>query len=693
MSDPSGSSFGEASVPAHGSIEAISKAAALISALLIVALQIAVHPDATPALRAAAALALIAGWLAARVSRQSIHAVWLFLAPLAPAALRAITGREGPILDLIWMAGLTGTLLRSVAWTRWTFPPAWRVLLGGWALSLSLGWPVIVAREINFDPHLLRDAGVVNSWALLTAPQVVSWTMYVALTQLLGLLWFDWVYGRLAAAPDRTPRPVHALWAGATLASLVALYQGAVNLAFLSTPAWASLRRATGTMLDANAYGVTAAIAGLVAVLALRRRSSRYALSAAVVVLFVNLAGMWMSGSRTALICAIGGVAGLGAGLWRSPWRSPRRLVPTAALATLVVIAALVAMGPAVGPLGRLLEAPGGGTGNVLASLWNRGGYGTIAVRMLRQYPLTGVGVGAYHVIAPDYWRVMTDRQLPFDNAQNWWRHVAAEFGMLGGASILLWSLLVVWLVCVGRPRPGQRVTATALRGLIAGLGACSLLGMPTQTPVVLLSFFLLVAWLSVLLQQPDLQPLAKRTQAGWVAVALLAILYGSGHLLLAQGRLSLESRAVAAHHELDIGSYPLEGQPGSGQFRWTAGHAHFIWPARTRWLMLRVWVEHPDMAVKPVHVTIDAPCGLLLDRTLTTSDPVTVGVELPEGQPIAQVDVRVSRTWRPTTYGVPDSRDLGAALVTDFVSGPSVLAQQSGPPVLWPACQAEHGS
>ena len=59
---------------------------------------------------------------------------------------------------------------------------------------------------------------------------------------------------------------------------------------------------------------------------------------------------------------------------------------------------------------------------------------------------VAGVGVGAYHVIAPDYWRVAVDRQLPFDNAQNWWRHVAAEFGVLGAAAVILWSFVVVWL-------------------------------------------------------------------------------------------------------------------------------------------------------------------------------------------------------------------------------------------------------
>ena len=75
-------------------LERLSKTAALASTLLIVALQIAFHPDGTAMIRALAVLALITGWLAAHASRQTIHAFWIFLAPLAPALLRALTGNR-----------------------------------------------------------------------------------------------------------------------------------------------------------------------------------------------------------------------------------------------------------------------------------------------------------------------------------------------------------------------------------------------------------------------------------------------------------------------------------------------------------------------------------------------------------------------------------------------------------------------
>ena len=88
-----------------------------------------------------------------------------------------------------------------------------------------------------------------------------------------------------------------------------------------------------------------------------------------------------------------------------------------------------------------------------LASLWNRGGYGPIALRMTREFPLTGVGAGSYRILAPDYWRAMANDALPLDNAQNWWRHQIAELGVFGGALIIAFSVLVAWRVLTGRER------------------------------------------------------------------------------------------------------------------------------------------------------------------------------------------------------------------------------------------------
>jgi hypothetical protein len=390
-------------------------------------------------------------------------------------------------------------------------------------------------------------------------------------------------------------------------------------------------------------------------------------LALATTVLLVNLGGMWVSGSRTALIVAVGGVAGLGAALWTSGTRAARTTLTVSAVAGVAAVGLLLLTTSAIGPLKRLFERPAESSG-IVDTLWNRGGYGTIAVRMLREFPLSGVGIGAYHVIAPDYWRVMVDRQLPFDNAQNWWRHVAAEFGLLGSIAVLVWSLAIVWLVVAGRAPPHEWPTAAALRGLIVGIGACSLLGIPTQTPVVLMSFLLLVAWLGVLVPEQRVPIVTSHRPAAWIAVTALAIGAAAVDVVLARGPLSLSARAVRAQRDYITGAYPPEGTPGSGQFRWTRGEARFILQERTHWMVMRVWVHHPDVSRNPVRVTIATRCGVVVERTLTSTEPMSFGLELPPDERIFDAVVRVSRTWRPTAYGQRDPRELGAGVTADFV-------------------------
>ena len=107
-------------------LESLSKRVTIASLLAITALQLALHPDATWLLRTLAAAALAAGWIAGRES--VLHQTWLVAAPLVPALLLSLTGRQGPIVDIVWMAGLTGSVLRGISSSRWSFISASRSL-------------------------------------------------------------------------------------------------------------------------------------------------------------------------------------------------------------------------------------------------------------------------------------------------------------------------------------------------------------------------------------------------------------------------------------------------------------------------------------------------------------------------------------------------------------------------------------
>src|SRR3954452_12200946 len=490
-------------------LDRLSKAAVALSILLIIALQMALHPDMTWLLRALTSFSLIFGWLSGRMAGQRSHTVWLIIAPLAPAAVLAVAGREGPVVELVWIAGLTGALLRTISWSKWAIPDGWKPLVGGWALTVCLAWPVIVGREAGFSFDGLFDAGkLVSYYGQVTAPQAIGWTLHVALTQLLALLWLDLLCALFRRQPEQTPSVVHGLWIGATLASVVAVYQGAVDLSFLSTANWIAQRRATGTLLDANAYGMCAILAGPMAFVALRATRRKQATTIATLILIVNVIGMWMSGSRTALLAGIAGMIAVGLVAWSTSTRVTRRVLPITAAAVAVLAAAVLFAGRPAGPIGRLCDLPQGASSR-LTELWTRGGYGTAAMMMIREHPLAGVGLGAYHVLVPDY-RVFVHQTMPIDNAQNWWRHQAAELGVLGGAMLFAWSGVLIWKTMAGRTAPGQAFTATAVRGLLVGLGLCSLLGMPTQSPLVLLWFMLLVAWLTVAITNADVRLLHR---------------------------------------------------------------------------------------------------------------------------------------------------------------------------------------
>lgn len=671
-------------------LDRLSKAAVALSIILIIALQMALHPDMTWLLRALTSFSLIFGWLSGRMAGQRSHTMWLIIAPLAPAALLAVAGREGPVVELVWIAGLTGAMLRTISWSKWSIPDGWKPLVGGWALTVCLGWPVIVAREAGFSFDGLFDAGkLVSYYGGVTAPQAIGWTLHVALTQLLGLLWLDLLCGLFRREPEQTPPVVHGLWIGATIASLVAVYQGAVDLSFLSTATWVAQRRATGTLLDANAYGMCAILAGPMAFVAMRATRLKQGTTIATVILIINVIGMWMSGSRTALLAGMAGMVAVGLASWSTSRTITRRVLPITAAAVAVLAAVILFTGRAIGPIGRLFDLPAGASSSSgLMELWTRGGYGTAAMMMIRQHPLAGVGLSSFNVFVPDY-RAFLHQTMPFDNAQNWWRHQAAELGLLGGAMLFAWSAVLIWKVVTGRTAPRHAFTATAVRGLLVGLGVCSLLGMPTQSPLVLLWFMLLVAWLTVAISNADVPGIYRRGVAICVLAAALSGAYAVAHLVLGLGELSVPARAMEIQRPLVTGAYGPEASP-TGEFTWTRRVANFYWPVTDRYVVMRLGVQHPDLAEQPVELTVSTPCGTIVDMPMRSIDPVTVGIEVPPGQKMVHWTVRVSRTFKPSAFGAAeDTRELGATVAAEFTGSADRFRQQQHTTTLRADCQA----
>src|SRR6185369_3597922 len=154
------------------------------------------------------------------------------------------------------------------------------------------------------------------------------------------------------------PNPVHGLWIGATLASVVAVVQGTIAMSFLNAEPWIGLRRAAGTMLDANAYGAVAAVAGPLAFVSLPQLRIRHLRVWQASALAINWAGAWMSGSRTALLCGAFGTVLLVYEVLRADRRDDAASRDTSSLlagVAAIVLLLIVAAG-AVGPARRIVE-------------------------------------------------------------------------------------------------------------------------------------------------------------------------------------------------------------------------------------------------------------------------------------------------------------------------------------------------
>ena len=146
---------------------------------------------------------------------------------------------------------------------------------------------------------------------------------------------------------------------------------------------------------------------------------------------------------------------------------------------------------------------------------------------------------------------------------------------------------------------------------------------------------------------------------------------------MIANGSLAVVERARRAHLEYAAGTYPPEIADGV-RFRWTSGNARFVWPATTRWMVVRVWAQHPDIAARPVHITLTTNCGVLVNEEFTSAMPLSLGVVLPEQHDALEAHLQVSRTWRPSDHGSNDERRLGAAIVAEFVPDPSLTRAQN---------------
>jgi hypothetical protein len=621
------------------------------------------------------------------LDRRAIALV-LALTYVCPALIYLYTGRHVALYDDLWTAGLLGALAPSSVRTGWHIPGPWRGALVCWALVIAVGTSIVVVREIDFTPALIQVTTISNTARGGWPAFIVRFVLHSALVLVLGILWFDWLFETRAS-------DFHAIVAGPLAASAlgmaaVAIYQLFVDFRFMNPTVYASLGRASGTLFDSNVCGTVAALWIGGAVL-WSSQLGRWRPYATVGGMTIGWLAVWATGSRTAFAAAALVTAFSLVGLYverrrQSTGRAFRPVAIAAAGALgLMFLLANANLG-VVGPAGRLWQTlPGASVESVrtvAGEMWNRNGYGSAATAMIRAFPWFGVGVGSFQTLLPEF-ATPASGPTPPDNAQNWYRHQLAEFGLLGSLAWIAWvALFAAFVLSRRKDAPSAAWTG---RGILVAFALISLVGMPGQEIVVAITLWTMAFWYVQLVGAPPPAPIRRRA---WVAIAAVLVVYTAGTVRAAATELRVPVRAARGGWAYSYGFYPPEPDGHGGEYRWARRRAVAVLPAPTRWLELTVSVDHLRLGARPIgggaaHGASSRPVDvkvwrdrqLVFEAHLTNTLPVTTYLEVPPADRWVLIETWVSRLVQPADFGIADDRELGLLVDWTFVDRPSRAA------------------
>ena len=605
---------------------------------------------------------------------------------LMPAIFLTTVGARigGYGLDIVWIMPLLGLILSDRGALQWSLPARWQWPLVTWALVAAIAWPIVFLREANFALWILPLQRVSNTSMGISPWEVDQNVAYFALGHTGGILFIDALFRWYASDQRRFRRDtLSAMAIAATIAAIVAIYQGLIDLSFLNTGFWTYMIRASGTLADPNKLGAVVAFWTIGAVVFARRMTPPWSTVVTIAALMLGSGAVWLCGSRTGLV-AVGVSVMIAAWEAFRAWRSTRSSRPVNTTRLIAMIAAAVALA-----IGLIVVLQNASTHTVIARgswtyipfygdksvgesvnelLWERFGYGPAAIEMIKEHPIEGVGVGTYHALSHDFGKLRGYALVP-DNAQNWFRHTVAELGVLGSLPVLWWCAVLAMLM-FARPG-GDRLSFGMLRGVLIGFGVASMFGMPAQSMAIVITFWAFVFWLWSESGQAldDAAPVAWRKE--WlIAAAVLVAAHAGMTTVSAFGDLRPQNRAqrfdwfyrygyLVTDHGAD-----LEADPGGNPVgrRWTMKDSLAVIPVKGKVLKFVAWLDHPDTDVTPVHLRVWADSKLVYEGD-RRRDPLFLDIPATPGKSHLVLETSIDRTWRPSDAGSRDTRELGLSI------------------------------
>ena len=304
-----------------------------------------------------------------------------------------------------------------------------------------------------------------------------------------------------------------------------------------------------------------------------------------------------------------------------------------------------------------------------LGALWK------MALAMIRDYPLTGVGVGGYIIEVSNYAR-WNEVQLESESAENYILQAGSELGLIG-LFLVLW---IGWEILRQMRRSYSKLLfSDNLKILLIGVIAAMFsffLNVLVHSHIgsfeIQYTFGLLVGlvyWLGSRDEEKGDKVIFSRKFIA--SSCLLIALFGGVHLWNSTHSLSLKSRTEQFGLKQDFGFYPLEETSDGREFRWMGSHGGITLRVEKAVMVIPLLASHPDLHRYPVTVEILLIKDFFREQRLLTKISLRQNVwhnavfSIPdeEGREVILL-FKVSRTWNPSrAIGAADRRNLGVAV------------------------------
>lgn len=570
------------------------------------------------------------------------------------------------------------------------------------AIIVLISAIITFLRYANFFPFVSSGLYelVVNTNGVRAGGAFMS-VIFAALNYLtgIGLFFVFWSVMRSRSAAGKV---LFVLYFAMTISLIFAIVQKHTSINLGNTPFWVFKNQINSTFKDPNAFGAFLAAffpIFLAMAFSISRKGKTRLFSSGLLALTIYVFP-W-TGLRSGWLAILISLAVFSVIiLSRARMSLKKRIAAAASLGVVSILFLAIVFSPQARSIlsKRMAWSLGIVRGKITLSelfteklrLWK------VASLMLGDYPLSGVGVGAYIVELPNYSRLMEMESRWTDSAENYFFQVGSELGLIG-------LFLVLWIfyeILKKMRRTWKKMNTEGDQGIGwndsfipvgFGLGILAIvLNFLFHSFIgsyeVSYLFWIFVALLFGLTEPGEKKERKPESKFKFRLAALsLGLVFGAAHLWNSSHSLSLRIRTEKFALKQDFGFYAPEKDERQFSFRWarkTAGMEIDIYgPA----LVLPVMASHPDIQARPPQVRIYQANenyrkkALLKEITLDRKEWQDVELDTSEflGKKI-QLIIETSREWFPSKLGIPDARKLALALGEEWFRYPEELPAEA---------------